>query len=100
MEAIREAYARSQARRSGAGMGAVSEALGAIREPGEDWEESNAAGRELPAVNSASRRESTTEKTASTEPVRDSAQQPAPAAPALGIPWDDLEQELANGANP
>lgn len=82
LESIREAYRASPAYR---------------RLNGPD---KNVAGQELPAVNPASREESTTEKTASTEPFRDSAQQPAPATPALGIPWDDLEREFADRMEP
>src|SRR3990167_8214466 len=57
----------------------------------------NAGGQELPAVTSASRQESTTERTASTEPVRDSAQQPVPPAPdAAAMPENAMEDYEAS----
>src|SRR3990167_5635433 len=92
MEAIRAAYAKSQARRSGAGMGAVREALSAIREPGEDREESNAPNH--PAAGES-------QAPAPSEPGNAGTNRSAQGgAPALGIPWDSLEEDFANGANP
>ena len=100
VEAIREAYARSHACRTKMGIGqAAREVLNEMREPGEDREESNAVERDggSQPVDARIERGSVPSQDAQ---ARQSPAAPVSTAPALGIPWDDLEHEFADKGNP
>lgn len=97
MEAVREAYAKSQARRSDAGIGAVREAMSAMREPGSDDEESAAQDGGSQPVDASIERGSV--------PSQDAQARQIPAAPdavglPLGIERDSLEQAFLDAAQP
>ena len=95
MEAIRAAYAKSSfcGRKFGPALDLHANAPEtSTREPGCDDEESNAPNH--PAAGES-------QAPAPSEPGNAGTNRSAQGgAPALGIPWDSLEEDFANGANP